>query len=140
MRGRAISGSGLFLIELMLAIMIFALAAAICLRVFVASDQISAESVQLNRAVLSAQSSAESFKASGGDLNETARILSGFYEGVITEVQSDGSGRLAIVHDNIVEITRSSAERGLIEGVVTVSDLSGHLIFTIPVTVTEVTP
>ena len=138
MRSRTMSGSGLFLIELMLAILIFALASAICLQVFVTASQLSDESVAINRAVISAQSGAECFKATGGDLNETAALLSEVYSGVTTETLDDGSGTITLVRDYIVEITRGAPANGLIEGEVNVRDLSGSLIFSIPVAVLEV--
>ena len=116
----------------------FALAAAICLRIFVAADHISSESVQLNRAVLAAQSGAESFKAAGGDLNEAADILRGHFGDVTTESSPDGSGALTMIDRHIVEITRGPNEGGYIEGEVSVRDLSGRLIFAIPVAVLEV--
>jgi len=140
MRGRTLSGSGLFLIELMLAILIFALAAAICLRIFVTADYISTESIQLNRAVLAAQSSAEAFKATGGDLNETAKLLSGPSSSAGIERSNDGSGKVILMLDYVVEIERSPASNRLIEGSVTVSDFYGEVIFSIPVSVVEVSP
>jgi len=133
MRNRMASGSGLFLIELMIGIMIFAIAAAVCLKIFVTADQTAMESRELNRAVITAQNSAEIFKAAGGDLEETARLHGEGFTG-------DNVFTL-LTTDYIVEITKDSIRRnGLIEGTVTVSALSGYLIFEIPISVLEVAP
>jgi len=115
------SASGMFLIEILLALLIFAIASAICLQVFVTSHQIAADSNTLNRAVVAAQNGAECFKAAGGDLKETAKLLSG-YEGYNIEIK---------------ELTKSG---GLVTAEVNVSDASGNLIFSVPVSAMEVGP
>ena len=51
--------SNLFLLELMIAILLFCLAATICVQVFVKSHTIQEESTELNRAVLASASVAE---------------------------------------------------------------------------------
>jgi len=132
MKTRSASGSGMFLIELMLGIMIFAIAAAVCLKVFVTANDISTDSTELNRAVIAAQNSAECFKATGGDLAKTAGLLGkNFTAGdVLTYDMSD----------LVVEITRISAQSGLIDAAVSVKNQAGEQIFSIPVTVLEVTP
>jgi len=132
MKNKQASGSGMFLIELMLGIMIFAVAAAICLKIFVTANQISDGSTELNRAVIAAQSTAECFKASGGDLSETAKLLG----------ENFTSGETLTMHFDsyTVEITRVADQPGLIEGEVSVSGSSGNQIFSIPITVLEVAP
>ena len=66
--------SGLFTIELLVAVGIFTLCAAICVGLFVRSEVISRDSADLNRAVTEAQRVAECFKAAGGDLSRTAEL------------------------------------------------------------------
>ena len=56
--------SSLFLMELMLAILLFSIAAAICVQVFVKSHMISEQSTNLNYAVLASTSVAEIFRSS----------------------------------------------------------------------------
>ena len=142
MKNRALSGSGLFLIELLIGLLIFAIASAICLRIFVASHQISAGSVELNHAVVAAQNSAECFRATNGDLPETAELLGGdlsddnmaltlYFDADWNKVALAGNGYFA-------EIKRISKENGLIDGEVAISRMSGDLIFSIPVSVMEV--
>ena len=69
------SKTPLFLMELIIMLLVFSIAAAVCLQVFSGSKKISEESRKLDAAVMQAQSIAECWKASGGDLNETAEML-----------------------------------------------------------------
>ena len=75
--------SGLFAIELLIAVGIFSLCAAICVGLFVRSEVMSRDSADLSRAVTEARSAAECFKAAGGDLDETARLTGGELAGDI---------------------------------------------------------
>ena len=69
--------SGLFAIELLIAVGVFSLCAAICVDLFVRSEVMSQDSADLNRAVTEARSAAECFKAVGGDLEKTAELTGG---------------------------------------------------------------
>lgn len=69
--------SGLFTIELLIAVGIFSLCAAICVGLFVRSEVMSQDSANRNRAVSEARSVAECFKAAGGDLEKTAELTGG---------------------------------------------------------------
>ena len=95
--------TGLFAIELLIAVGIFSLCAAICVGLFVHSEVMSQDSADLGLAVTEARSAAECFKAAGGDLEETARLTGGElaqdilhlrydenFELVLTPVQEDG--------------------------------------------------
>lgn len=68
------SKSSLFLMELIIAILIFSLCAAVCMQVFAAAKKASNQSSELSHAVMCAQSVVETYKAASGDLGETARI------------------------------------------------------------------
>lgn len=63
MKRESADRSSLFLIELMIAILFFALASAVCIQVFTKSHIKSLETEQLNMAVSKAQSAAEIFLA-----------------------------------------------------------------------------
>ena len=82
--------SGLFTIELLIAVGIFSLCAAICVGLFVRAEVMSRDSADVNRAVAEARSAAECFKAVGGDLEETARLTGG---------RLDADGRLILEYD-----------------------------------------
>ncbi len=55
--------SSLFLLELMIAILLFILSAAICIQVFVKAHTIEVKSTNLNEAVLASESVAEIFRS-----------------------------------------------------------------------------
>ncbi|MBR1660132.1 MAG: hypothetical protein IJ705_07430 [Oscillospiraceae bacterium] len=69
--------SGLLAIELLIAVGVFTLCAAICVGLFVRSEVESADSADLMRAVNEARSVAECFKAAGGDFERTAQLCGG---------------------------------------------------------------
>lgn len=69
--------SGLFAIELLIAVGVFSLCAAICVGLFVRSEIMSRDSADLSRAVNEARSAADSFKAAGGDMEKTAALTGG---------------------------------------------------------------
>lgn len=66
--------TSLLLMELLIMVLVFALASAICLRVFARSHEISEAALRQDRAVQLAQNTAETVKACA-DLPEAARIL-----------------------------------------------------------------
>ena len=72
--------SGLFAIELLIAVGVFTLCAAICIGLFVRAEVQSADSADLIRAVNEARNVAECFKAAGGDLEKTAALCGGTVE------------------------------------------------------------
>ena len=69
--------SGLFAIELLIAVGVFSLCAAICVGLFVRSEVMSQDSADLNHAVSEARSVADCFKAAGGNLEKTAELTGG---------------------------------------------------------------
>jgi Tfp pilus assembly protein PilV len=84
--------SSLFLIELMLSLMFFALAAGICIQFFVHSHLLSQEATNLNNAVMVSQSLAEEFRAGNGMIEEMTtyydRNWEVTYQGVATFTRS----------------------------------------------------
>ena len=90
----------MFLIELVIAILVFAACAAISMRVFAGAHVMTQESAALSRSVMEAESAAECYKAARGDLAETARI----YGGELT-----GEGTLAVSFDGTWSRTMDAA-------------------------------
>ena len=78
------SKAPLMLMEQMIMLLVFALAAALCLQAFVKSEQLSSRSENRDRAVTIAQTAAETIRHCGGDmgnaLEEAAEILGGTSE------------------------------------------------------------
>ena len=64
----------LSLMELTLMLLLFAVAAAVCLRAFALSDRLSRQAEQRDRAVLWAQTMAETWKAMDGDLAQAETL------------------------------------------------------------------
>jgi Tfp pilus assembly protein PilV len=85
--------SGLFLIEMIIAICFFALSAAVCTSLFVRAYLISKETRQANMAVLTAQSVVESFKAADGTAEGTANAFD-----TVTNA-GDGSSGFLLFYD-----------------------------------------
>jgi len=65
------SKSGLFLMELIIAIAFFAVAAGVCVQLFAGAHALRERSFNLQMAVAGAQSAAETFKATGGGAGVT---------------------------------------------------------------------
>ena len=69
------SKAPLALMEQLVMVLVFALAAALCLQVFVLSNQTSRRSAAIDRAVLECQNAAETLKATGLDMAEAQKVL-----------------------------------------------------------------
>ena len=67
----------LTLMELLVMVLVFALAAAVCLQGFATAAELRRETACYDRAVVLAQNGAEVLKACGGDLPEAAVLLGG---------------------------------------------------------------
>ncbi len=87
------SKAPLALMEQMVMLLVFALAAALCLQAFVKSDAISAKSEARDHAALAAQNAAELIRSGSGDMAETlsdaAQQLGGSYEQGILWIDYD---------------------------------------------------
>ena len=70
----------LALMEQLVMTLVFALAAAVCLQVFVFSAQMSRRNEIMDRAVLAAQSAAETVKHTRGDFQQAAQLSGGSWD------------------------------------------------------------
>lgn len=75
MRNKASSRSGLFLMELIISILFFSLAGAVCVRLFVNSHIVSRDSVELNHALEWTQNVAEVFYGCNGNEEEMQKLF-----------------------------------------------------------------
>ena len=89
MRSRA----PLALMEQTVMVLVFALAAALCLRAFVLADGISRQVEATDHAVLWAESAADTLKARKGDLARAAAELSGNFDGQCWTILLDENWR-----------------------------------------------
>lgn len=91
--------TGLFLMELIIAILFFSLAAAICIQLFVKSHMISEHSIVLNHSILLAQNTAEIFYATNGDPEKMASLLGcGESFGTAAIADSDNASTLTLFY------------------------------------------
>lgn len=65
--------TSLFLLELMIALLLFSFCAAICVQLFHASNKRTRDAEDLSKAVFAATTIAEVYKSSGGDIEEMAK-------------------------------------------------------------------
>ena len=73
--------SSLLLIELVIMLLVFSLAAALCVQVFVWADTRSAQSAVEDMALLQAQNAAEALKHCNGDFSLAAQTHGGVWAG-----------------------------------------------------------
>lgn len=81
--------SSLFLMEQLIAILVFAICAAVCVRLFAASYIMSEESKNMNSALIIAKNGAECYKSTFGNAEKTALILGGVCEDNAVRVYYD---------------------------------------------------
>lgn len=89
------SRSGLFLMELIISILFFSLASAVCVRLFVSSHTISRDSVELNHSLEWCQNVAESFYGSNGNIQEMA----GLFSNCILNTSSSTADEIYLIFD-----------------------------------------
>lgn len=77
------------LIEQMIMILIFALAAAFCLQGFASADRISKRQAVLTEAVVTVQNTAEILKSSHGDYDLAAELLTGTVTDTGLQIQTE---------------------------------------------------
>ena len=70
------SKSGLFLLEMVILILFFSIASAVCVNLFVKAHLISGQNRDLNEAVRQVQTAAETYKAVDGDPARLQELLS----------------------------------------------------------------
>ena len=72
------SRTSLVLMEQLIMILVFSLAAALCMQAFVLADRISRENGQRDRAVFEARNVAEILKMNEGDIEKASQEIGGF--------------------------------------------------------------
>ena len=135
------SRSSLFLMELLISLLFFSLASAVCIRLFAKSHLISRDTINQNNAIVQAQNLAETWLATEGNMQEINRLLE---QGVFSE---DGLGiRLLFdeywspLSDNaeaessyVAELlsSASASEDGLLHATVSVYENQGNVIYSL---------
>lgn len=99
--------TSLVLMEQLIMILVFSLAAAACLGIFVKADEISRNTASRDEAVLIAQNAAEILKATSGDADRTAEIVGPAAEekgfSLVIEKAASGSPLLGSAEIHIIQ-------------------------------------
>lgn len=85
-------------------LLVFALAAALCLQVFVLSDQMSRHCEERDQAVTAVQNAAETLKGCGGDLDAGVRILGGTSDGSQWKIGYDADWQQTAVDQAVYQV------------------------------------
>ncbi len=128
----------LSLIELIMMLLVFALAAALCLKAFALSDRLSDDNRDLDHAVIQAQNAAEALQYCGGDTQLASSRYGGVAHSDSWVLTYDGDWNMTTgqaAFTLTAEITRSAA---LGRADLRVEDADGTLIFSMPVAWQEV--
>ncbi len=106
--------SSLFLMEMMVVILFFALTSAICVHLFAQSYQTAKHSEDLTNGVLQAESAAELYKSTAGDLQQTAELLDAKWEAVGSLTVLYDAHWQIVQQDGAYQLTMSAAQETLI--------------------------
>lgn len=104
--------ASLVLLEQLIMTLVFALAAAICLQIFVKADSVSLETARLGQAQVLAQNAAETVKSTHGDLIRAAAVLGGSADDHVLVLESE---------ELLLTVSKLPAEKGLGKADVTVT-------------------
>ena len=119
--------SALFLGEVVLALLIFALSSAVCVGLLFRSYRISETSCELNQAVFCAQSAAETFK-SQPDLEILAALLGGELQSGQCYVYYNGDWRQTAGPDAVYTLLITPRlEEGVVYAKISLSDRAGSI-------------
>jgi len=139
------SKSTLFLIEQLIVIAVFAICAAACVSILTAAYFYADDSSATSNAVIKAESAAEIFKATGGDVTVIADMLGGSAEpntsfGCIVTVYYDSLWEVCFPFDasyvlriSSVETSNTARDLTLIAGSVSVERVSGEELIFFPI-------
>ncbi len=116
------SRTGLFLAELTVVILFFAISAAVCMKLFAYAYITTERASTVGHAISAAQNTAECFKASEGDILQTARLLGAAAQNNRLSYQPDGNINLTLDAD---PDTNSASVSGKIK----VTDINNKLLF-----------
>ena len=86
MNRRASSKISLFLMELIIAILFFSLASAVCVRLYSAAHSLSEESINLSNALTWSQNLSEAFYGTKGDVKEMEKL---YPEAIVSKDDSE---------------------------------------------------
>ena len=119
------SKAPLAMLEQLVMLLVFALAAALCLQAFVLSNQMSERNALRDEAITQVQQVAEVVKYCGGDLEQTREILGGEPDKTGLRIPCDGGA---------VTVTLTQSGQNLLGTArVSMTDAAGEVLFEVPV-------
>lgn len=129
------SKAPLALMEQLVMVLVFALAAALCVQAFALSDRLSRQNEIEDHALLQAQNAAETLKSLRGDGAQAADTYGGTWDGTTWRICLDETwqqSREASAY--CVTVTPQTGDLPLLgEATVTVTDAAGKTLATLPV-------
>ena len=135
------SKTPLVLMEQLVMVLVFALAAALCVQAFTLADRRSRQVEAMDCALLEAQNAVETLKSCGGDYRETAELCRGTWDGAELcrfnnkDWKREQEGNAAYV----LTVTPAKSEDALLgRAEVAVTDRSGELLCALPAAWQEV--
>ena len=141
------SKAPLLMMEQMVMLLVFALAAALCLQAFVKSDELSQRSQRRDEAVTAAQSAAEIVRHCQGDLDRSAALLGaerhgGDSDGLLVAYDQDWNIAQGTMRYHLGVVLEDSGVDGLGKGHVSMTEAdNGETLFELDVAwQEEVTP
>ena len=129
------------MMEQLVMVLVLALAAALCLQVFVLADHISRTCEAQDHAVLAAQSAAETVKGVAGDCAQAAEHFGGNWDGQAWIISYDASWQQSSEADAAYHVLVVPAESGqdlLGAANITVESMDGDALFQLSVAWQEV--
>jgi len=130
------SKSPLMLMEQLIMVLVFALAAAFCLQAFVLADRVSHDCEKRDAAVCAAQSAADTLKGCAGDYAAAAKILGGEWDGECWSVAVEKTDGESV---GLLTVTPQKSENTLLgRAQVEVIAQDGEPLFSLPVAWQEV--
>ena len=103
----------LALMEQLIMLMVFAIAAALCLQIFALSGRISRDLETRDRAMMTVQNAAESIKIAEGDLAEHAVYFGGNVTDGVWTVYFDENWQTASVENAVYSVTAHITENDI---------------------------
>ena len=135
------SKSPLALMEQLVMVLVFALAAALCVQAFVLADGRSQQTVDRDHALLEAQNVAETLKSCRGDYQEAAELCRGTWDGADLKIFYDENWQIVTEECSVYTLTvipADSASALLGRAEVAVTENDGAQICTLPAAWQEV--
>ena len=132
----------LALMEQMIMTLVFALAAALCLQVFILSEQMSLRSEAQSHALITTQNAAEALKGSHGDLDFCANLIGGSVQDNCWSIQYNDQWEITecdVAYELQVTIAPKTSEF-LRTATLTTQSAEGSTLISFDVTWQEVSP